>query len=84
MFDSHAGYVVASKIDRLLDEVLQVHKITDEANLDGYRSLIRTVKTGISIMEKALPGGSYNEREKAAYDAGVQAGRDEMEIVRTP
>ncbi len=84
MFDSHAGYAVASKIDKLFDEALQVHEITDEANLDGYMSLIRTVKTGISIMEKTLPGGPYNEREKAAYNAGVQAGRDEMQIVGTP
>lgn len=84
MFDSHAGYVVASKIDKLLDEALQAHEITDEANLDGYMSLIRTIKTGISIMEKTLPGGVYNEREKAAYNAGVQAGRDEMQIVGTP
>lgn len=84
MFDSHAGYAVASKIDELLNGVLQTHEITDPDNRRGYEALIRTVKNSIITMKRTLRANHYNTKEKAAYDAGVQAGRDEMEIVGTP
>ena len=84
MFDSHAGYAVASKIDKLLDEVLQAHEITNPDNRGGYEALIRTVKSSIIIMKRTLRANHYNTKEQAAFDAGVQAGRDEMEIVGTP
>jgi len=83
MFDSHAGYAVASKIDKLINEALQTYEITDDRNSGGYETLIRTIRTSIDIMQKTLKGGRYNAREKAAYNAGVQAGRDEMQIMGT-
>lgn len=84
MFDSHAGYAIASKIDKLLNGALQDHEITEPDNRSGYEALIRTIRTSTLTMRRKLRYENYNVGEKAAYDAGVQAGRDEMEIVGTP
>ena len=84
MFDSRAGYAVASKIDKLLNEALQAHEITDSDNHRGYETLIRTVKTSIITMRRTLRANHYNTKEKAAFEAGIQVGRGEMEMVGTP
>ena len=52
-FTTEKGYSVASKIDALLSECLQVHELENSENAGGYAALIRTVASSLQIMNEA-------------------------------
>ena len=52
MLTTDKGYTYAGRADSILNEALQEHDIEDAENYDGYRSLLRTLRTSLDIMER--------------------------------
>ncbi len=53
MLTTDQGYTYAARIDEIINEVLQGHDIGNSENYPGYCSMIRTIRTSLTIMEAA-------------------------------
>lgn len=69
MLTCDAGYKYAAQMDEILADALAKHEISDLENHNGYRSLLRTIETSLTICRGAM---------RDAADASARADLNEL------
>lgn len=49
------AYDYAARVDRIINELLRKHEISNAENHAGYESFLRTVETTLAIMRGEIP-----------------------------